>query len=556
MPRRRCSRTPSRTSSWGNQIRSYVLDQSRIKDLRTGVEIGNTDGGARRRPRPVPGSQPEGRALSCRTDTHHERTDSTQQDENKLIAERRAKLDALRASRAVPFPNDFRRDALAGGAAARLRRARPRAARGATRCACTVAGRMMAKRVMGKASFAKIADRSGQIQLFLQRDALGEAYEAFKGWDIGDILGAEGALFRTQTGELSVQRRAACGCWPSRCGRCPTSGTASPTPSTRYRQRYVDLIMNDASRAGVPQAHARSCAACATSSTRRDFIEVETPMMQPIPGGAAARPFVTHHNALDMQMYLRIAPELYLKRLVVGGFERVYEINRNFRNEGLSTRHNPEFTMLEFYQAYADYRDLMDLIERLLRGLADARAPARAQVELPGRATTIWRAPFRRVTRRGARSCSYNPGFDARDACATCEYLRGVVRAARHRRSSPATAPASCRSRSSRRPASTRLLRADLRHRLSGRGLAAGAAQRRRSVPHRPLRVLHRRARAGQRLLRAERPRGPGGALPRAGRRARRPATTRRCTTTPTTSARWSTACRRPRASASASTGW
>jgi lysyl-tRNA synthetase class 2 len=291
------------------------------------------------------------------------------EDENKLIAERRQKLAALRTAHEPAFPNDFRRDSLASelhlgfdevdGVALEAQAIR-----------VTVAGRMMLRRIMGKASFVTVQDSSGRIQLFLQRDVLGEAYEAFKGWDIGDILGAEGLLFRTKTGELSV-RVEKLRLLVKSLRPLPDKWHGLADTEARYRQRYVDLIMNDESRA-VFRKRTRLVRHLRDMLDTLGFMEVETPMMQPIPGGATARPFVTHHNALDIDMYLRIAPELYLKRLVVGGFERVYEINRNFRNEGLSTRHNPEFTMLELYQAYADYHDLMDLVERMMRSAAEA----------------------------------------------------------------------------------------------------------------------------------------------------------------------------------------
>lgn len=307
--------------------------------------------------------------------------DDNSGDENRLIAERRAKLAALRGG-APAYPNDFRRDALAaqleaswGDKSAEWLEANPVNVR--------VGGRLMAKRVMGKASFAKLADRSGRIQVFLQQATLGDAYEAWKGWDVGDILGAEGPLFRTKTGELSV-RATSLRLLAKSLRPLPDKWHGLADTETRYRQRYVDLIVNDQSRAVFAKRVAiiRYLRAFLDA---QDFMEVETPMMQPIPGGAAARPFVTHHNALDLDMYLRIAPELYLKRLVVGGFERVYEVNRNFRNEGLSTQHNPEFTMLELYWAYADYRDLMDLVERVMRGVADTVAGGR-KFDYQGRA--------------------------------------------------------------------------------------------------------------------------------------------------------------------------
>lgn len=292
------------------------------------------------------------------------------EDDNKLVAERRAKLAALRATGGPAFPNDFRRDALANELLLGYG-ALPDAALEASAVRVKVAGRMMLRRIMGKASFAKLQDSSGQIQLFVQREALGEQpYDDFKGWDVGDILGAEGVLFRTKTGELSV-RVEGLRLLVKSLQPLPDKWHGLADTEARYRQRYVDLIMNEDSRA-VFQKRIVLVRFLRDLLDARGFLEVETPMMQPIPGGAVARPFVTHHNALGIDMYLRIAPELYLKRLVVGGLERVYEINRNFRNEGLSTRHNPEFTMLELYQAYADYRDLMDLVEQMLRGAAEA----------------------------------------------------------------------------------------------------------------------------------------------------------------------------------------
>jgi lysyl-tRNA synthetase class 2 len=313
-------------------------------------------------------------------------------DENHLIAARRAKLAELRAQ-GLAFPNDFRRDALAAQLLSTYAD-RDSAWLAANPVWVRVGGRMMFRRVMGKASFAKIADRSGQIQLFLQESALGEAYEAFKDYDIGDVLGAAGELFRTRTGELSVRveslRLLAKSLRP-----LPDKWHGVADTELRYRQRYVDLIMTERSRE-VFRTRTRVLRYLRDFMDALDFIEVETPMMQPIPGGAAARPFVTHHNALDIDMYLRIAPELYLKRLIVGGFERVYEINRNFRNEGLSTQHNPEFTMLELYWAYTDYTELMDLIERLLHGLADGLFASR-RVIYQGREYDLAR-PFKRIS--------------------------------------------------------------------------------------------------------------------------------------------------------------
>jgi len=292
------------------------------------------------------------------------------EDENKLIAQRREKLNKIR-ERGIAFPNDFRRNVVAGELHAEYgeKSAEELEELGVR---VRVAGRLMSRRIMGKASFAHIQDMSGRIQLFVQRDALVEGFynEQFKKeWDVGDIIGAEGALFKTKTGELTI-----------RCDDIQLlTKSLRPLPEKfhgltdqeqRYRQRYLDLIMNSSSRETFV-IRTRIIQSMRNYLNAHDFLEVETPMMQTIPGGATARPFITHHKALDMQLFLRIAPELYLKRLVVGGMERVYEINRNFRNEGLSTRHNPEFTMLEFYQAYADYHDLMDLTEAMLRSLAE-----------------------------------------------------------------------------------------------------------------------------------------------------------------------------------------
>jgi lysyl-tRNA synthetase class 2 len=313
-------------------------------------------------------------------------------DENKLIAERRRKLSLLR-EQGIAFPNDFRRDVLAAQLLSTYED-RDAAWFETNPVRVRVGGRMMFKRVMGKASFVKIADRSGQIQLFLQDSTLGAAYEAFKDYDVGDMLGATGQLFRTRTNELSVRveslRLLAKSLRP-----LPDKWHGVADTELRYRQRYVDLIMTERSRE-VFRTRTRILRYLRDFMDALDFIEVETPMMQPIPGGAAARPFVTHHNALDIDMYLRIAPELYLKRLIVGGFERVYEINRNFRNEGLSTQHNPEFTMLELYWAYTDYLELMDLIERLLHGLADGLFAGR-RLTYQGREYDLSK-PFTRIS--------------------------------------------------------------------------------------------------------------------------------------------------------------
>ncbi len=290
-------------------------------------------------------------------------------DENHLIAERRAKLKALRGQ-GIAFPNDFRRDAYAGDLQAEFKdteRWTAEALEGEGR-EVALAGRILLKRVMGKASFVQVQDESGRIQLFLQANALGEAYDAFKGWDVGDIVGATGVLTRTRTGELSV-KVARLRLLTKSLRPLPDKWHGLSDVEQRYRQRYVDLIVSPEAR-DVFVKRSRIIRSMRAWLDARRFLEVETPMMHYIPGGATAKPFVTHHNALDLELYLRVAPELYLKRLVVGGLERVYEINRNFRNEGVSTRHNPEFTMLELYEAYATYTEIMDLTEGVIRDVA------------------------------------------------------------------------------------------------------------------------------------------------------------------------------------------
>lgn len=289
-------------------------------------------------------------------------------DENKLVAERRQKLQKIRDSQAVAFPNDARPTHQAQTLHAEYDNADEAALTAVGEV--SIAGRMMAKRIMGKASFTQLQDGSGaRMQAYVARDELPEGiYADFKTWDVGDIVFLRGYLFRTQTGELTIHAREIRLLVKS-LRPLPEKFHGLTDQETRYRQRYVDLIMNAQSRE-VFVTRSKIISYIRHFFENEGFLEVETPMMHPIPGGAAAKPFQTHHNTLDMDLYLRIAPELYLKRLVVGGLERVFEINRNFRNEGISTRHNPEFTMLEFYQSYADYEDLMSLSEKLLRGLA------------------------------------------------------------------------------------------------------------------------------------------------------------------------------------------
>jgi lysyl-tRNA synthetase, class II len=291
-------------------------------------------------------------------------SDSTPSDQS---AQRRAKLAALR-EQGNPYPNDFRRTAWAAELHAEYSE-RDGESLEAEAIQVAVVGRMMSQRIMGKASFAHIQDGSGRLQLYVRRDELPEGvYAEFKKWDLGDIVAASGTVFKTRSGELSVKvddiRLLTKSLLP-----LPEKFHGLTDQEIRYRQRYLDLMMNENTRQ-IFRSRSRIIDYIRRFFIERDYLEVETPMMHVIPGGAVARPFATHHNALDMKLYLRVAPELFLKRLVVGGFERVFEINRNFRNEGISTRHNPEFTMLEFYQAYADYFDFMELTEDLTRGLA------------------------------------------------------------------------------------------------------------------------------------------------------------------------------------------
>ena len=329
--------------------------------------------------------------------------------EQRLLAQRQEKLQELRES-GWAYPNDFRpahtaqelQEAYAEKTAEELTEGP---------VSVSLAGRLMSRRVMGKSAFAHVQDRTGQIQLLVRRDGLGESgYADFKGWDIGDIVGAEGTLMKTKTGELSVDVQSV----------RLLSKSLRPLPEKyhgltdieqRYRQRHVDLIMNDEARA-VFQTRSWLLDCMRRQLQGQGFLEVETPMMHPIAGGAAARPFVTHHNVLHQDLYLRVAPELYLKRLVVGGFEKVFEINRSFRNEGVSSRHNPEFTMMELYQAFADYRDLMDLAEALMREMAKSVLGG-TTVSYQGRDYDL-EQPFRRTTLADA-VLEHHPSLDRAD---------------------------------------------------------------------------------------------------------------------------------------------
>jgi len=330
-------------------------------------------------------------------------------DTRDLIEQRRAKLTEWRQTGTV-FPTDYRRDTWAQDILKNY-------------CTLTdtelhdkairvkVAGRIMTRRLMGKASFTHIQDMSGQIQLYIRQEDVGqEHYETFKHWDLGDIIGAEGTIFKTKTGELSV-KVTKLQLLTKAMRPLPDKFHGLTDQEMRYRQRYLDLIVNDETRQTF-RVRAKIIEVIRHMLLANQFLEVETPMMQVLAGGAAAKPFVTHHHALDLPLFLRIAPELYLKRLVVGGFERVFEINRNFRNEGISTQHNPEFTMLEFYQAYADYHDLMDFTEKLLEKIA---------IELFGVSTFSYQQyefdfskPFTRMSLFSS-ILHFNPGLVAED---------------------------------------------------------------------------------------------------------------------------------------------
>ena len=416
-------------------------------------------------------------------------------------------------------------------------------------------GRILAIRSFGKASFLVLSDGLAKIQVYVRQDALPPLdFQIFKLLDFGDWVGVEGHLFRTKTNELTI--------WASRLhflAKCllplPEKWHGLTDVEIRYRQRYLDLIVNPDSRR-VFETRSRIIAAIRAFMSARGYLEVETPMMQPIAGGALARPFTTHHNTLDMDLYLRIAPELYLKRLTVGGLEKVFEINRNFRNEGISTQHNPEFTMMEFYEAYSDYQALMTLTEELLSTVAtqvvgDRRGHLRRASDFAeGAVRPAVAARGGARGRRDADSAATSPTSELRDrdAAAAPGAAAGPRRAARARRRKN-------RDRDLRGPVRGPVDSADLRLRLSDGSLAAVEAEARRSGHGRAVRAVRRRVRGRQRLQRAERPRRTAPAVrgPAAG--SRRAAISKRTRWTTTTSGRSSTACRRRPARASASTG-
>ncbi|RYX91184.1 MAG: lysine--tRNA ligase [Comamonadaceae bacterium] len=325
-------------------------------------------------------------------------TPQAPQDENQLIAERREKLKAIRKNqvdgKGVAFPNDFKpADHAAKLVGAHADKATELLAEEGT--VAKIAGRMMLKRVMGKASFATLQDSTGRIQVYVTRDDVGEdVYASFKHWDLGDIVAAEGKVFKTRTGELSIHATSVRLLTKS-LRPMPDKFHGMADQEQKYRQRYVDLMMDEQARKRFV-ARSKAVSSIREFMVSHDFLEVETPMLHPIPGGANAKPFKTHHNALDQEMFLRIAPELYLKRLIVGGFERVFEINRSYRNEGISVRHNPEFTMMEFYAAYWNYRDLMDFTETLIRDAAQ-KAVGTLQLTYGGKPVDLAPA-FERLT--------------------------------------------------------------------------------------------------------------------------------------------------------------
>ncbi|KUJ71522.1 lysine--tRNA ligase [Thiomicrospira sp. WB1] len=341
----------------------------------------------------------------------NKQADTPEVDENQIIAERRAKLQALRDN-GQAYPNTFRRTDVSVDLHEQYDALSKEELADAEPVTVKVAGRMVLRRIMGKASFATLQDTQGRIQIYVTRDALPEGFynTQFKKWDLGDIVGAEGTLFKTNTGELSVHVTHI-ELITKAIRPLPDKFHGLQDQEVKYRQRYIDLIVNEDSR-DTFMLRSKVVQHVREFLIREGFMEVETPMMHVIPGGATAKPFATHHNALDMPLYLRIAPELYLKRLLVGGFERVFEINRSFRNEGLSTRHNPEFTMVEFYAAYTDYTELMDATEQLLKELADL-TQGTSQVHYQGE-TYDFGKPFARMTLKDA-ILKYNPDLSAAD---------------------------------------------------------------------------------------------------------------------------------------------
>ena len=349
------------------------------------------------------------------------------QDVNELIKHRHHKLELIKQTGKNPYPNQFKRNHYAQDLQDTYKDQDKQTLADQDKIIVDVAGRIMLKRVMGKASFITLADMSGRIQAYVSKNDLGEErYNDFKTWDIGDIVGVTGYLFRTNTGELSVHATDVQLLTKS-LRPLPDKFHGLSDTESRYRSRHLDLMTNDDSRNAFI-VRSKVIAGIREFMLSERYMEVETPMMHVIPGGAVARPFVTHHNALDMPLFLRIAPELYLKRLVVGGFERVFEINRNFRNEGVSARHNPEFTMIEFYQAYSTYEDVMDLTERMFNKLA-MDILGTTELEYQGEAISF-KAPFERLPMTKAIE-RYAEGFDMSkiaDRDYLAEYVKTVLK--------------------------------------------------------------------------------------------------------------------------------
>ena len=399
-----------------------------------------------------------------------ESTSNGRAPENRLIAERRDKLRRLRST-GEAYPNDFRRNALADSLHAEFSGHTGESLE-AEPVRVSVAGRMMSKRVMGKASFCHLQDRSGRIQLFVERDRVStEIYQAFKTWDVGDIVGAAGNLFKTRTGELSV-RVQQLRLLVKSLRPLPEKWRGIADRELKLRRRYVDLLMSEKTRR-VFEIRTRTVRFVRRFLDALGFAEVETPMMHPIPGGAIARPFATHHNALDLPLYLRIAPELYLKRLLVGGLDRVYEINRSFRNEGISTQHNPEFTMLELYQAFAAYEDLVELTQTLVREAARTLLGT-AQVDYQGRTLDLG-SPFEVLTVEDAL-VRHNPKL-AGDLRNLDRLRKACERDGIGYR--PEDGAGKLQIELFEKTVERHLEGSGFRHSLSGRSLAAGAAKRR-----------------------------------------------------------------------------
>ena len=439
-------------------------------------------------------------------------------DESDQVVQRRANLEELKQLGVDPYPRRFEHGVPIGAIVAE-HGARTAEELESPRITVRAAGRILAIRGFGKAGFLQLSDGMARVQVYVRQDSVrAHDYSVFKLLDLGDCVGVEGYLFRTRTNEFSIHVTSLT--FLSKCLLpLPEKWHGLQDIETRYRQRYLDLIVNPDSRR-VFEVRSRAVTAFREFLIGRGFLEVETPMMQPIAGGALARPFVTHHNTLDMRLYMRIAPELYLKRLTVGGIERVFEINRNFRNEGISTQHNPEFTMLEFYWAYADYNDLMALTEEMLQHVA-LKAVGTDQRHVR-RARDLVEPPFRRLSlrERGAAPPSKRLGRRSTEAELRSATRRGVAGEAGHRGAS-GSGPGKIAADIFEALVRGRPGAADVRLRLSDRGVAAVKAEAGRSRYRRALRAVHRRVRGGERLQRAQRSGRAAAAVRGAARNAR-----------------------------------